>query len=206
MVRGFALMPVLGVCALLSVGTPAVAQHPDLLRAFPYAASDERADTALRDLMRRTGIPVITSNEISGTVSVNNSNGSIMDVLNSISEQVNGVWWFDGSAVRVEPSSVLTSRMIPLDGFTVGQFRQQVRAVRLEDTRFPISASEDASMIRLSGPTGYVDAVEALAVHLAELRRADKPVRAGFPVIIRGRETTKSQTETQQQETTERSE
>ncbi|WP_379032777.1 hypothetical protein [Paracoccus simplex] len=194
------MVPVLGICALLLAGIPAVAQHPDLLRAFPYAASDERADTALRDLMRRTGIPVIISNEITGLVSVNNSNGSIMDVLNSISEQVNGVWWFDGSAVRVEPSSVLTSRMIPLDGFTVGQFRQQMRAVRLEDARFPISAAEDASMIRLSGPTGYVDAVEALALHLTELRRADKPVRAGFPVIIRGRETARSQPETPQQQ------
>lgn len=200
MVRVFAMVPVLGICALLLAGIPAVAQHPDLLRAFPYAASDERADTALRDLMRRTGIPVIISNEITGLVSVNNSNGSIMDVLNSISEQVNGVWWFDGSAVRVEPSSVLTSRMIPLDGFTVGQFRQQMRAVRLEDARFLISAAEDASMIRLSGPTGYVDAVEALALHLTELRRADKPVRAGFPVIIRGRETARSQPETPQQQ------
>lgn len=200
MVRVFAMVPVLGICALLLAGIPAVAQHPDLLRAFPYAASDERADTALRDLMRRTGIPVIISNEITGLVSVNNSNGSIMDVLNSISEQVNGVWWFDGSAVRVEPSSVLTSRMIPLDGFTVGQLRQQMRAVRLEDARFPISAAEDASMIRLSGPTGYVDAVEALALHLTELRRADKPVRAGFPVIIRGRETARSQPETPQQQ------
>lgn len=200
MVRVFAMVPVLGICALLLAGIPAVAQHPDLLRAFPYAASDERADTALRDLMRRTGIPVIISNEITGLVSVNNSNGSIMDVLNSISEQVNGVWWFDGSAVRVEPSSVLTSRMIPLDGFTVGQLRQQMRAVRLEDARFLISAAEDASMIRLSGPTGYVDAVEALALHLTELRRADKPVRAGFPVIIRGRETARSQPETPQQQ------
>lgn len=190
---------IVGALMLFGISASAFAQHPDLLRPFPYAASDEKVDLALRDLTRQTGISVITSNEVNGTITINNTDGSIMDILNSISEQVNAVWWFDGSAVRVEPSSVLTSRMIALDGINVAHLQQQLRAVRMADSKFPLVADPDASMVRVAGPAGYVDAVEALALHLAELRKAERPIGASFPLIIRGRDRVSNQTQNSQQ-------
>ncbi|TWI35147.1 type III secretion protein C [Paracoccus sulfuroxidans] len=152
---------------------------------FPYEAKEVGVEAMLQDLTRKTQVPVIVSKPIGGKLTLSNQDGSVRDALNMMSDQGQGIWWFDGSAVHVEPPGSIVSQLIGLDGITVTQLRDQMRAVGLENEQFPLRADANAEMVRIVAPQGYVDAVAELITHMVESRN---PETGGhMPRIIRGR-------------------
>lgn len=168
---------------------PAIASGNEMLdRPFPYEANEVRIEAMLLDLTNRTGVPVIAADGLGGTVSLSNAGGSARDALADLTRQGRAVWWFDGSAIHVEPASAMTSRLVGLDGFGVGDLQGQMRQIGLDDPQYPLRAGPDAEMVRVVAPRGYVDAVAELAAHMAAARARDAaaPERP-LPQIIRGR-------------------
>lgn len=190
----FARLAPFAVPVMLALGpaAPSFAQilnemNQDLFMPFPYEAKGAAAKGVLQDIAQKSGIPVITPDNISGTVDLSNERGSVRDALDLVTAQSNAVWWFDGAAVHVEPASALVSRLIGLEGITFGQLQSQMKAVGLDDPQYPLRASSNAEMVRVVAPEGYVTAVETLAKHLASQRPTAEAPRPGLPVILRGR-------------------
>ncbi|MFV0385998.1 hypothetical protein [Paracoccus sp. (in: a-proteobacteria)] len=140
----------------------------------------------LQDLAQKTDVPVIASAALQGTVSLSNPDGTVGDVLDTLSRQGHLVWWFDGIAIHVEPPADMVSRLIALDGVSVGALRQQMEEVGLADPKYPILAGSGAQMVRVVSPKGYADAVDELAKHMSAVRKEAQTEEGDLPRIIRG--------------------
>ena len=155
-----------------------------LAQPFPYEARDVAVTEVVRQMAQRTGVPVIAAEGLAGRVSVDNAGGTLRDVLDSLTEGGQAVWWFDGAAVHVEPPGAVVSRLIPLQGVRLADLRAQVKALQMDDSDWPLIASGDASAVRVVGPQGYAEAiVELVAALAANVAARPEPQ---LPVIIRG--------------------
>lgn len=185
---------VLGIVALILVSLPSFGQQlaprvmsDDVLGLpFPYEAKEVSIEAMLQDLTRKTQVPVISTKPLSGRVTISNQSGTLRDVLEALTDQGQALWWFDGSAIHLEPISSTVSQLIPLQGIRVDLLLSQLRAVGLENPQYPIRAASDAEMIRLVAPQAYVDAVSEVIATMAAARSASGG-RSGLPNIIRGR-------------------
>ncbi|AGT08886.1 hypothetical protein [Paracoccus aminophilus] len=167
---------------------PAGLAEEILDRPFPYQAKEVGIEAMLQDVTAKTGVPVILSDKIGGSVTLDNPEGRLRDALAELTGQGKALWWFDGSALHVEPPANMVSRLIGLDGFGVEALRRQLDAVGLANAQYPLRAESDAEMVRVVAPRGYAEAVAELAAHMAAARKSDEPKKTrGLPNVIRGR-------------------
>lgn len=154
-----------------------------LEQSFPYQAKDVTLTDLMHEMSRRTGLPVVVGDGLTGRADVQNADGSVRGLLDRLADEGRIAWWFDGAAVHVE-GPALVSRLLPLDGVRPADLDKALQAVGLTATEYPMLAQPDSHMIRIVAPPGYVETVEQTIAALA----ADKaPAGAqALPVIIRG--------------------
>ena len=153
-----------------------------LEQSFPYQAKDVTLTDLMHEMSRRTGLPVVVGDGLTGRADVQNADGSVRGLLDRLADEGRIAWWFDGAAVHVE-GPALVSRLLPLAGVRPADLDKALRAVGLTATEYPMLAEPDSHMIRIVAPPGYVETVEQTIAALA----ADKaPVAQELPIIIRG--------------------
>lgn len=158
-----------------------------LYQPFPYEAKDVALTDMLQQMTMKTGVPVIAAQGLAGRVDVSNSSGSLRDALDQVAGDAGLLWWFDGAAVHVEPASAMTSRLLPLQGITMPDLREQMDAVGMAHTDYRMIANDRASVVRVVAPRGYTDALaEVIAAMAAERSARADGSRGDLPVVIRG--------------------
>lgn len=156
-----------------------------LSEPFPYEAKDVTMQSLAKELTQKTGIPVIGNRPSGGSFAVDNTGGSVRQLLDRLEADGRTLWWWDGGAIHFEAPDSITSTLIPLQGVSVDELIQQVSALGIDDVKYPIMSNPDARFVRVVGPQGYVDALREL---IGNMGSANAPAMAGqMPVIIRGR-------------------
>ncbi|WBU57175.1 hypothetical protein [Paracoccus sediminicola] len=154
---------------------------------FPYEANEVQIEAMMQDVMSKTDMPVILAENLGGRVSVSNPDGTLRDLLDEMARDGKAAWWFDGRAIHIEGAGSMVSRLIPLNGFSIGELRDQLAETGLASDRYPLRGGADAEMARLVAPQGYADAVAELAAHMTATREETAPAEKRLPTVIRGR-------------------
>ena len=139
---------------------------------FPYMTMEADLREVLGDMGRRVGVTIRVNDAVRGSVSVDNADGDVGSMLDSVLSQVGATWWFDGLIFYVEPQASLQTRLMVSQGLTLREIEGEMRSLQLTDPRFPVTATADGSILRVAGPAGYVDQVVALVETLIAARRA----------------------------------
>lgn len=181
-----------GVLLLVTGFAASAALAADALdEPYPYQASEADVRQVLADLTRRTGYPALVHEAVRGSVTIANGSGNIADLLDEAASQTRAIWWFDGLVVRFEPSDGLTTAFLDSRGIPVERIRAELQALDLFDPRFPLRASADAAVIRVTGPAGYVEQVTAVVARLVAVREGRRgegeAVGLFLPRIYHGR-------------------
>ena len=171
-------------CAVMNAAPHIAAANPleaerRLSEPFPYVGSEVEVRAVLAALGRRAGLTV-RGDGVEGTVSVDNAGGTIRTLLDDVAADAAATWWFDGLVVRIEPVSALTTRLLLTQGLPVAEVETELASLGLRDDRFPLTASADGSIVRIAGPSSYVEQVAALIETLIAARRA----RTGTPTEV----------------------
>lgn len=161
-------------------------------REFPYSANEASVRQVLSDLSRKTGLIAQVDDSIRAKVTVQNSEGTVGDLLDAALSQANATWWFDGAVLHVEPASEIKTVYLDTLSLSKRAIEREMENLGLFDTRFPLRTTSDGAVLKISGPGGYTDQVVSLISTLIEARR----VRAGnekdglglyLPRVYRGR-------------------
>jgi type II secretory pathway component GspD/PulD (secretin) len=175
-------------------GAAQVDEDRDILTMeFPYQAIDAPLEQVLLDISRRSGIIVQQGQGVEGTVTIEGTESTLVEVLSAASAQAGLVWWFDGTILRVDSEETLTTRFIDPQGLSIANIERELRALGIYEPRFVLRASSNGSIVRVSGPQSYVDQVIALIETMNAARRfgADPesldPTGLYLPRIYRGR-------------------
>lgn len=177
-IRGsFMALTLLGAVFVMSVVTMVNAQSAnmdrlDVGRRFPYQATSVDVEQALNDMSQHTGLTLKVSDKIDGSVSIDNSDGSVATFLDDVVSQVGGVWWSDGFIVHIEPQSGLASKLIMSQGLSLVAVKDELDDLGLLDKRFPLTTTRNGAVIRVVGPDTYVAQVESLIGTMIRTRRA----------------------------------
>lgn len=142
-----------------------------LAMRFPYQASGADVEQVLSDVTRQVGIVSRLSDGVSGTVTIENGEGRLVDVLDQTASQVRATWWYDGTILHVDSDATLTTLFVDPQGLSVDAINREMEALGLYDPRFELRASSNGSILRVSGPQGYVDQVVSLVTTLNAARR-----------------------------------
>ena len=161
-------------------------------RSFPYEASGVDVGQVLADLSRRSGVPVLVGDGLRADVTIRNADGSVADLLNQVAVEAGALWWFDGVAIHVERGDAVGSALVELRGVPIETILGQLSGLGLTDARFPIRATGDGALVRVVGPTGYVEQMSAIVSALVEVEVARRsgavdPPAAFVPRVYYGR-------------------
>lgn len=164
-----------------------------LTMEFPYQAINAPVGQVLLDISRRSGIVIQQGQGLEGTVTIEGSEGTLIEVLATATTQAGLVWWFDGTILYVDGEETLTTRFIDPQGLSVDSIERELRSLGIYEPRFALRASSDGSILRVTGPSSYVDQVIALIETMNAARRfgADPesldPTGLYLPRVYRGR-------------------
>ena len=146
---------------------------------FPYQASGADVEQVLADVTRRVGIVARLSDGVAGEVTIENGDGRLVDVLDQAAAQVRAVWWYDGTILHVDSDDTLTATFLDPQGLSVAAITREMQALGFYDPRFEIRSSSNGSILRISGPQGYVDQAVSLVTALNTARRLGFTAPAG---------------------------
>ena len=183
------------VIALMAGGVAAQAVDDSDVFAmrFPYQASGTAVDQVLSDVTRQAGIIIRLGDGVNGSVTIDNGDGTLIEVLEEAASQVSAVWWYDGTILHIDSDATLTTTFIDPQGLAVATIEGELRALGLYDPRFGLRSSSSGAILRVSGPQSYVDQVVALIATLNSARRLGLAITEDdvsglyLPRVYRGR-------------------
>lgn len=139
-------------------------------RKFPIQLLDEDIRDAISTLTRYTDSLIKLDENLRGTVTVQNSAGTVENFLDLVAEEAGALWWFDGAVVTMEPQNAVSSVLIATGGYPENELRRHLSALGLAWPAFPIRVTEDDSLARISGPPSYLDQVSEAVERLVGSR------------------------------------
>lgn len=140
---------------------------------FPYQASGVAMRQVVSDVARATGLIARIGEGVNGEqVTMRNEDGSVVEVLDEAASQAGATWWYDGAILHVEPAANITNALVNPRGLTRAFIYRELDALGLRNDRFPLWATADESVIRVTGPRGYVEQVVGLIATLIEVRNS----------------------------------
>lgn len=127
---------------------------------YPYKSWNQPVRAALNMFGKNTNIAISIDEKINGSLSFDNdAPSSRIDYLNQVSELIGFTWYYDGYKLMVEDVSKYTTKNIPLDKFDSYTALNALRSMSFYQDKFLLEAVDEKSIIRVSGPESYVEAV-----------------------------------------------
>jgi type III secretion protein C len=134
-------------------------------KRFVYQASNKKLPEVLQDFAASQGLPLIVDPTLSGTVNAD-FNAKPEEFLNAISRTYGTIWYFDGTALFVYPSSAMQSRVFRMRGYDRQQVRQLLASLGLGDARFPLRFDDTNQTLLAYGPPRHIELVSTLVEQL----------------------------------------
>lgn len=154
------------LCSLVLPAGAAELQWRD--RSFQIVASEKPLPDFLRELASSQGTTAVVDNKVSGLIS-GKFTGSARKILDSICASYGLTWYFDGSFLYVDLASEARSEVISISPGSASRVAQTIVALKISDSRYPLSISDNEGSVFVSGPRRYVEMVRQ-AVKLADQR------------------------------------
>ena len=157
--------------ALLMPALPATAAELQWRgRPFQIVASDKQLPDFLRELAASQGTTAVVDPKVAGVISGKFS-GAAKQILDSVCATYGLTWYFDGSFLYVDLASEARSEVMSITPGSASRIAQTIVALKISDSRYPLSISENEGSVFVSGPKRYVEMVRQ-AVKLADQRAA----------------------------------
>lgn len=139
-------------------------------RPFQIVANEKPLPDFLRELAASQGTTAVVDPKVSGVISGRFS-GAAKQILDSVCSTYGLTWYFDGSFLYVDLASEARSEVMSITPGSARRIAETIVALRISDSRFPLSISENQGSVFVSGPKRYVEMVRQ-AVKLADERAA----------------------------------
>jgi type III secretion protein C len=150
----------LGALAALSMAAPTVpAPLPATQIVAGITARDQPIGEFVRDLMGRTGRPVVVSSGLTGTISGTFS-GPVEKIFGDVSKAFGLVGYYDGAAIYVYANSELTEQSFQVGAAGASRAVRQAAGQRLGDARNVVRASGETLVA--NGVPRFLEQVSAI--------------------------------------------
>jgi type III secretion protein C len=168
------------VAALIAAAPLCMASDRLPSKPFAYDAKQTALVDMLRDFAGSINLPIIIADGVTGTVN-SKFTMSPRAFLDLISRSFGLIWYHDGTALYVYPSSQIQSRLYKLTAAQAASVKGSWSGFGLLDGRYPLRLMPGASMPLLftSGPPRHLQLVDALF----EATGADE--RESGPEVVR---------------------
>ncbi|MCX2865601.1 type III secretion system outer membrane ring subunit SctC [Paucibacter sp. PLA-PC-4] len=134
-------------------------------KRFIYQASNKKLPEVLQDFAASQGLPLIVDPSLSGTVNAD-FNAKPEEFLNAIARTYGTIWYFDGTALFVYPSSAMQSKVFRMRGYDRQQVRQLLASLGLGDARFPLRFDDNNQTLLAYGPPRHIELVSTVVEQL----------------------------------------
>ncbi|MES2662775.1 MAG: type III secretion system outer membrane ring subunit SctC [Pseudomonadota bacterium] len=128
-------------------------------QSYSRYAKDEAVAEILTDLGSRSGLPVYVSPQIQSNYTGYFKDQRILDVLTYLNETYSVVWYNDEVRLYFYDASEMTTRTF---NFSISseELLQALSEAGIYEDRFPWQTVGSTSMVRVSGPPAYLEAIE----------------------------------------------
>jgi type III secretion protein C len=150
-----------GVCSSAQCGT--ISWRPEPIR---LQVKDIAVGSAIEMVMRHNRVPVVVSEAVKGTISIDRRVDS-RTLFESLVEQYNLEWAYDGTVVSVVPAREKVTKLIDLGGLSYARVKRTLQELYILDPRHPLLAASNSSVVTVSGPARYVNVVEETVRQMA---------------------------------------
>jgi type III secretion protein C len=150
-----------GVCSNAHGGTISWRSEPIRLQVKDIAVV-----SAIEMVMRHNRVPVVVSEAVKGTISIDRRVDS-RTLFESLVEQYNLEWAYDGTVVSVVPAREKVTKLIDLGGLPYARVRRTLQDLYILDPRHPLIATSSSSVVTVSGPARYVNVIEETVRQMA---------------------------------------
>ena len=137
-------------------------------RVFSMVANEKPLPDFLRELAASQGTTAVVDPKVSGLIS-GKFLASAHSILNNICATNGLTWYHDGSFLFIEPAGDARTEVLPISGGSGTRVAETLGKLRITDSRYPLTISEQEGALYVSGPRRYVDTVRQ-AVKLADQR------------------------------------
>jgi type III secretion protein C len=154
---------ILGAVACPAALAGTISWRPEPIR---LQLKDIAVGSAIEIVMRHNRVPVVVSDAIKGTVSIDRQVDS-RTLFESLVEQYNLEWAYDGTVVSVVPAREKVTKLIDLGGLSYARVKRTLQELYVLDPRHPLLAASNSSVVTVSGPARYVNVVEETVRQMA---------------------------------------
>lgn len=130
-------------------------------------AQGKNLNDVLRDFTASQGITASIASNVQGTVS-GEFNMSPQRFLDTLASTFGFVWFYDGNILSISNANDVKREVVRLTHASPRQLVSTLRAMQLDDPRFPVSYDETAGTMLVNGPPDYVRIVQSVAQKLDE--------------------------------------
>jgi len=153
---------------LVSFSCPS-AEPVDNDKADGYVANNESISGFFNALSSVINKPVILSKlaarkKLSGDISLSEP----LLQLDSVCNRLGLIWYSNESTIYVYDASEMHSKIITLKNISFDFFTRYLRNIGLLDKRYPLRGEASSRTFFISGPPGYIDTIDQLALTLDE--------------------------------------
>jgi type III secretion protein C len=171
-------------CAfVMLLGSP-VARSNDLVERVSATVRDKPLAEFLAEIAGQSGRPVVLNAEqIKGSVN-GRFEGKWRDVLNTVTASFGLIWYFDGSAVYVYPSSEMESRQLSLVSGRFERLNTVLTQMDAADKRWKLLWLSEEREVVVSGPPRFVQIVSSIVEAIEQTPQGAGPDRTA-PLEVR---------------------
>lgn len=166
--------------ALLASAAPASAQsraelavgacqpgEPMLSRAsLDLAIIDVSVVDALRLVSEQSGLSIVIDDALTGQISGLVLKGSVVDGLDRIAAEADGIWWWTGRSAKMIGVGAYTEELLDFPDFTL--LRSGIEALCIPTEPLAFSRAAGTGLIKVAGPPELVREVAELAETMEE--------------------------------------
>lgn len=177
----------LSVCALGSVASAAclgpqqfsndLVKIPDGLKDYPFNGQGVFALEVLRAFSEEVEISIFIDPEIDDMqIDLMRESFTRESFLQKVTRSAGLVWYFDGSILQVLPLDAVETKVIPLKDSLALDALTALEEIGILQSRFLHCFGESNQVLRVTGPSKYVESVEeaVTALETAELTVAKR--------------------------------
>ncbi len=153
---------------LLALALVLLAQHAQAAdlpwrgRAVRIDASEKPLPDFLRELAASQSVTAVIDPKVGGIISgkfVLTGAGTAQSILDSVCSANGLTWYYDGAFLYIDLASDAKSEVLHIAGRNAGRINDILRRLKIADSRYPVSVSEQDGNIVVSGPRRYVEMV-----------------------------------------------
>jgi type III secretion protein C len=171
-------------CAFVMLLSSAVARSSDLVERVSATVRDKPLAEFLAEIAGQSGRPVVLNAEqIKGNVN-GRFEGKWRDVLNTVTASFGLIWYFDGSAVYVYPSSEIESRQLSLSSGRFERLNTVLTQMDAADKRWKLLWLSEEREVVVSGPPRFVQIVSSIVEAIEQTPQGNGPDRTA-PLEVR---------------------